>query len=276
MATMKRTKPSTETIAYFERIAPGAPLETRQMFGMPCRFLNGHLLVGVFENTLMLHLSEADRAECILAGAKPFTPMGREMMEFVDISPGTFDDREMKEWIVRGMRYIGSLEPKLPRMKKTVRSPILPGVKTPILTKAEANAETPLMTPAVKTITLKPTGMTQAMRAVKAVKAVSATKTPLMTRALTATGASKAVKRPKARKGGKAAEARRATQDRKSVRAGAKRAKAKPAALKRAKAQPRTAKRVAAKVARAAKARIEQRTPTKRSKAKPGRRIRRK
>jgi TfoX/Sxy family transcriptional regulator of competence genes len=113
MAKMKWTKPSAETVAYFERIAPGPPIQVRRMFGMPARFLNGHMLVGVFGNTFMLHLSAADREACIRAGAKPFAPMGREAREYVDIPPGTFDDRTLKEWIVRGMRYLGSLPPKL-------------------------------------------------------------------------------------------------------------------------------------------------------------------
>ncbi len=110
---MKWTKPSAETIAYFERIAPGPPIEARTMFGMPARFLNGHMLVGVFGDTFMLHLSQKDREECIRAGAKPFAPMGREAKAYVDVKPGLFEDRTLKEWIVRGMRYLASLPPKL-------------------------------------------------------------------------------------------------------------------------------------------------------------------
>ena len=111
---MKWVKPSRSTIAYFERITPGPPIEARRMFGMPARFLNGHMLVAVFGNTFMLHLSPADRAACLRAGAKPFAPFGREAAkEYVDVKPGTFGDRELKEWIVRGMRYIATLPPKL-------------------------------------------------------------------------------------------------------------------------------------------------------------------
>jgi TfoX/Sxy family transcriptional regulator of competence genes len=117
MAKMKWTKPSAETIAYFERIAPGPPIEARRMFGMPARFLNGHMLVAVFGDTFMLHLSEVDRDACIRAGAKPFAPLGREAKEYVDIAPGTFDDRTLKQWIVRGMRYLGSLPPKLKKQR---------------------------------------------------------------------------------------------------------------------------------------------------------------
>jgi TfoX/Sxy family transcriptional regulator of competence genes len=113
MASMKWIRPSQATLDYFERLAPGAPLETRRMFGAPCRFLNGYMLVGVFQNSLMLHLSESDRAECIAAGAEPFKPMGREMQAYVAITPGTFADHDLKWWIVRGMRYLGSLEPRI-------------------------------------------------------------------------------------------------------------------------------------------------------------------
>lgn len=117
MAKMKWTKPSADTLAYFERIAPGPPIEARRMFGMPARFLNGHMLVAVFGNTFMLHLSAEDREACLAAGAKPFAPMGREAKEYVDVAPGLFDDRTLKEWIVRGMRYLGSLPPKLKRKR---------------------------------------------------------------------------------------------------------------------------------------------------------------
>src|SRR3954470_24829136 len=122
MAKMKWTKPSAETLAYFERIAPGPPIAARRMFGMPARFLNGHMLVAVFGNTFMLHLSEADREACLRAGAKPFAPLGRQAREYVDVRPGTFDDRTLKEWIVRGMRYLGSLPPKL-KAKRTNGKP---------------------------------------------------------------------------------------------------------------------------------------------------------
>ena len=135
MAKMKWTKPSAETLAYFERIAPGPPIAARRMFGMPARFLNGHMLVAVFGNTFMLHLSEADREACIRAGAKPFAPLGREAREYVDVRPGTFDDRTLKEWIVRGMRYLGSLPPKL-KAKRPTSKPN--GASRPASTRAAA------------------------------------------------------------------------------------------------------------------------------------------
>lgn len=127
MAGMKWIKPSQATLDYFERLAPGAPLETRRMFGLPCRFLNGYVLVGIFGNELMLHLSKEDRAACIKAGAKPFKPMGREMRSYVAIQPGTFADHDLKWWIVRGMRYLARQEPRLtePRASRPPKAPPL-------------------------------------------------------------------------------------------------------------------------------------------------------
>lgn len=114
MAAAKWIRPSPETVEHFERIAPGSPLQIRKMFGMPCRFLNGHMLVGLYQNSIMLHLSQADRAACIEAGARRLVASGREMKEYVEILPGTFDDHTLKLWIVQGMRYLGSLPPNLP------------------------------------------------------------------------------------------------------------------------------------------------------------------
>lgn len=110
---MKWVRPSQATIDYFERLAPGPPLETRRMFGMPSRFLHGYMLVGLFGDNLILHLSPVDRAACIRAGAKRFKPMGRDMRGYVAIKPRTFTDHDLKSWIVRGMRHLATLPPRI-------------------------------------------------------------------------------------------------------------------------------------------------------------------
>jgi TfoX/Sxy family transcriptional regulator of competence genes len=117
MASMKWVKPAQATLDYFERLAPGVPLETRRMFGLPSRFLNGYMLVGVFGDALVLHLSEADRKQCIATGAEPFKPLGREMKAYVAIEPGLFEDHDLMWWIVRGMRHLATLPPRLPSPK---------------------------------------------------------------------------------------------------------------------------------------------------------------
>jgi TfoX/Sxy family transcriptional regulator of competence genes len=149
MASIKWVKPSPSTLEYFERLAPGPPLETRRMFGLPSRFLNGYMLVGVFGNALMLHLSPTDRAECMAAGATPFKPMGREMKAYVAIAPGTFEDHDLKWWIVRGMRHIATLPPRIagappPRKAKAPPAQTRKPKKTKAVTtsaKAKANSK---------------------------------------------------------------------------------------------------------------------------------------
>ena len=198
MAKLNWTKPSAETVAYFERIAPGPPIQARRMFGMPSRFLNGHMLVSVFGDAFMLHLSETDREECIAAGARPFAPMGRMAKEYVEIVPGHFPDQTLKEWIARGMRYLGSLPPKLEAMRKE-----------------EPRASGPL---SVRTPTKKPSA---APKSASAAKKETAVKAKPKAKATTVKAAAKVAK----------AKAKPKTQ---AVKATAKVAKAKP----KAKAKP--------------------------------------
>jgi TfoX/Sxy family transcriptional regulator of competence genes len=157
MAMMKWTKPAAATIDYFERIAPGPPIEARQMFGMPSRFLNGHMLVSVFGDSLMLHLSESDREACIEAGARPFAPHGRSAAEYVEIQIGTFEDQTLKEWIARGMRYLGSLPPKLDKKPAAKRPTLAPASAKSPPSKAPAKpAAKKTKAVAKKTATKKP------------------------------------------------------------------------------------------------------------------------
>jgi len=182
---MKWTKPSDSTIDYFERIAPGPPIEARRMFGMPSRFLNGHMLVSVFGDSLMLHLSESDREECIAAGARPFAPHGRSAKEYVEIQIGHFEDQTLKEWIVRGMRYLGSLPPRLEKPAKSeqgaesatvaktaktkpVKAKAKPAKKKPAKAEAKAKAKAKPVKAKAKA---KPAKKSTPVRAKKAVRA---------------------------------------------------------------------------------------------------------
>ena len=224
MAKMNWTKPSAETVAYFERIAPGPPIQARRMFGMPSRFLNGHMLVSVFGDAFMLHLSPSDREECIAAGARPFAPMGRMAKEYVEIVPGHFPDQTLKEWIARGMRYLGSLPPKLESMRK------LPRPEGPTSGRAESDASSA----APKSVGVKSKRASALPAPVTAKSKRKAT--TVKTKARTKTKASVKAKggvRPKAK-----AKATRATT--KATRAAAKRggAKAKAKAKRAAKKAP--------------------------------------
>ena len=171
---MKWTKPTASTIEYFERIAPGPPIEARRMFGMPSRFLNGHMLASVFGNSLMLHLSASDRAECIATGARPFAPHGRSAAEYVEIDIGHFEDQTLKEWIARGMRYLGSLPPKLKPARAKRAEPKAEAAK-PTPAKAKTAKAPPPKSKPVKAKLAKAKAKPKAKVAVKA-RAVKAVK----------------------------------------------------------------------------------------------------
>ena len=115
---MEFAKPSAEVIALFEAVAPEPPVaERRKMFGMPCSFANnGQMFFGVYGNSLMLRLSEADRAEIMkLPGAAPFEPQpGRVMKEYVALPPALQADRKLlNKWIGRALDYAQSLPAKI-------------------------------------------------------------------------------------------------------------------------------------------------------------------
>ena len=113
------TKPSAATVSAFERATERlAGAEHRTMFGYPSVFLNGNMLASIFQDRIMVRLSEIDRAAATAAGAKPFEPMpGRGMKEYVEL-PATVvaDSRALRKWIERGRGYVSAL-PAKPRKK---------------------------------------------------------------------------------------------------------------------------------------------------------------
>jgi len=99
-----------------------APVDYRPMFGCPAYFTGGNLFAGVWQQTMMLRLSEDERAEVTAAGGRPFEPMpGRAMKEYVALPPDMMADREVARlWVRKAAAYAASLPPKekKPRKKK--------------------------------------------------------------------------------------------------------------------------------------------------------------
>ena len=64
-------------VARFQAMLPDDPrIERKQMFGYPAAFLNGNLFTGLHQESLMVRLSEDDRALAHSAfGATMFEPM---------------------------------------------------------------------------------------------------------------------------------------------------------------------------------------------------------
>ena len=85
------------------------------MFGYPSVFVRGNMLACVFQDRIMVRLSEADReAAMSIDGARPFEPSpGRAMREYIDFPRRIIDNSAaLGEWIDRGASYVRSLPPK--------------------------------------------------------------------------------------------------------------------------------------------------------------------
>jgi len=108
-----------ETVAALEF---DRPVDYRPMFGCPAYFTGGNMFAGVWQETMMLRLSEDDRAEVIAAGGAAFEPMpGRPMKEYVALPASLVADPEAAAaWVRKAAAYAASLPPrkKKPRKKK--------------------------------------------------------------------------------------------------------------------------------------------------------------
>ena len=119
---MPTFRPAPEKIvSLFNKAVADLPkIESRKMFGYPCAFVNGQMFVGVFQDRLMLRLSDEDRSRFLkLPGARLFEPMpGRAMREYVELTPAILDsETELRRWLKRGLVYAQSLPPKTQKPK---------------------------------------------------------------------------------------------------------------------------------------------------------------
>ena len=110
------TKPTAETVKAFERAIEGLDgVERRTMFGYPSVFLNGNMIGSIFQDRIMVRLSEADRKDALaIAGARPFEPMpGRGMKEYVELPAAVVGKPSvLQQWFQRARNYGATLPPK--------------------------------------------------------------------------------------------------------------------------------------------------------------------
>jgi TfoX/Sxy family transcriptional regulator of competence genes len=121
---MKLVKPSAGLIAEFKAVVSQLPLgQPRKMFGYDALFVNGKMAVGLWQNTCVVKVSEADQAKLIERGhAQPFAPMkGRIMTGWVELSEElAHDPEELLAWSTRAVAFVAALPSKLPRARKQV------------------------------------------------------------------------------------------------------------------------------------------------------------
>jgi TfoX/Sxy family transcriptional regulator of competence genes len=90
------------------------------MFGYPSVFLNGNMLACVFQDRIMVRLSETDRTDAITShDAIPFEPSpGRAMKEYVELPRAIMQNPSvMRRWLERGRTYVAMLPAKKPKKK---------------------------------------------------------------------------------------------------------------------------------------------------------------
>jgi len=117
---MKMPKAAAHAVELFESLVPASPgVSRRPVFGQPAAFLDGNMFLGVFGESILVRLSEADRAEAHVLGARPFEPMpGRPMREYVVLPPKVLADRAATEaWVARAVAYAGQLPKKVAKSR---------------------------------------------------------------------------------------------------------------------------------------------------------------
>jgi TfoX/Sxy family transcriptional regulator of competence genes len=119
---MKLVKPSPGLIAEFKAVVAQLPrAQPRKMFGYDALFVNGNMAVGLWANTCVLKLAEADREKLLKRGqAVPFMPTGSgKMGTWIELSEElAHDPEELLGWSARAVDYVASLPPKQVKAKK--------------------------------------------------------------------------------------------------------------------------------------------------------------
>ena len=116
------TKSPPELVERFDAVtAEIADGERRQMFGYPALFVGGYHVAGLYQDSVIVRLAEADRAELLaVPGSGPFEPMpGRTMGGYAVLAPSIIaDDAAVRRWLERAVEHVRSLPPKVPKTRK--------------------------------------------------------------------------------------------------------------------------------------------------------------
>ena len=115
-AMPKWSKAPEALVAQFERAIEAIPgVQTKKMFGYPAAFVNGNMFSGLFQTSMILRLSESDRAACASQyDAQPFEPMpGRPMREYIVLPDEIVrSPKALVVWLRKGHAYAARLPPK--------------------------------------------------------------------------------------------------------------------------------------------------------------------
>jgi hypothetical protein len=89
-------------------------VEEKKMFGGLCFMLHGHMLVGVWKNSLIARIGQEQADEAMLEPhVKPMDITGKPMKGWVMIgADGVEDEIAVKEWVQRAVKFVGKLPAK--------------------------------------------------------------------------------------------------------------------------------------------------------------------
>jgi TfoX/Sxy family transcriptional regulator of competence genes len=113
-------------IKAFGSAVPEVPsVERRTMFGYPCAFVGGNMFCGVYEDRIVVRVSDARREAAMRAGARPFEPMpGRPMRNYLEVPPAVVSELSaLREWLSDALAYTATLPRKQKPKAKGAKSP---------------------------------------------------------------------------------------------------------------------------------------------------------
>lgn len=85
----------------------------KKMFGGTCHLLNGNMLCGVKEDTLIVRLGrDAGTSALEEPHTRPMDVTGRPMKGWVMVSPDGYAGNALETWLGRAQAFVGKLPPK--------------------------------------------------------------------------------------------------------------------------------------------------------------------
>lgn len=89
-------------------------VEERTLFGCACFFLDGNVLVGVWQDALIARVGPGEGEAALREPhVRAFDITGRPMRNRVAVEPeGVEDDDQLREWIRRAEAFVGTLPAK--------------------------------------------------------------------------------------------------------------------------------------------------------------------
>jgi hypothetical protein len=88
--------------------------QRKKMFGYPAAFVGGNMATGLFADTWVVRLPDAEIEPAKAAGASSFEPVpGKPMKAFVAIpAADVADDAAIARWVERGLAHAASMPAK--------------------------------------------------------------------------------------------------------------------------------------------------------------------